>query len=237
MIYIVLGITVVILSCFLLYTWNRSQSNKFKKLINIRNSIARDLHDDVGATLSSISFYTDAAKQRIQLQKYDEALSILNEMGISARTSIENMSDIVWMVNPKNDSFEFLFIKIEDYAKQMCASNNIEIDYSNNIQYLQKIDLLKRRDIFLICKESINNAVKYAKASKLFVKLLIENGVLKISIVDNGIGFDIENTKEGNGLLNLKVRANALNADIKITSKINIGTEIILNVPLKDLNN
>ncbi len=237
MIYIVLGIIIVLLSYFLFYAWNKSQSTKFKKLINIRNSIARDLHDDVGATLSSISFYTDAAKQRIQQEKYEEALSILNEMGLSARTSIENMSDIVWMVNPKNDSFEFLFIKIEDYAKQMCASNNIEIEYINNVQYLQKIDLLKRRDIFLICKESINNAVKYSKATKLFVKLLIENGVLKISIVDNGIGFDIENTKEGNGLLNLKVRANALNAEIKISSKLNLGTEILLNVPLKDLNN
>lgn len=236
MIYIVLGIVLIIAICFLLYQWNKIQSKKYKKLIDIRNSIARDLHDDVGATLSSISFYTDAAKQRIEQNKNDEALTILNEMGRSARTSIENMSDIVWMVNPKNDSFEFLFLKIEDYAKQMCASNNMEIEYLNSVQYIHKIDLLKRRDIFLICKESINNAVKYAKADKLLVNMKNEKGNLNICIKDNGMGFNVDDALKGNGLLNLKVRANNLGGNIQINSMLNIGTEIILNVPLKDLN-
>ncbi len=158
-------------------------------------------------------------------------------MGRSARTSIENMSDIVWMVNPKNDSFEFLFLKIEDYAKQMCASNNIEIEYRNTVQYINKIDLLKRRDIFLICKESINNAIKYAKASKLTVNMKSVNGYLQINIKDNGSGFDVEKAVSGNGILNLKVRANTLGGDIQINSSIGYGTEIQLNVPLKDLNN
>lgn len=236
MIYIVLAIVLVITVCFLLYQWNKIQSKKYKKLIDIRNSIARDLHDDVGATLSSISFYTDAAKQRIQQNKNDEALAILNEMGRSARTSIENMSDIVWMVNPKNDSFEFLFLKIEDYAKQMCASNNMEIEYHNSVKHIYKIDLLKRRDIFLICKESINNAVKYAKATKLTVNLKTENEYLNINIKDNGIGFDVNKATSGNGLLNLKVRSNSLGGQILINSMLNAGTEIILTIPLKDLN-
>lgn len=234
--YIVLGVILIFSIGVLLIIWNKNQSKKYKKLINIRNSIARDLHDDVGATLSSISFYTDAAKQRISQNKPDEALAILEEMGESARNTIENMSDIVWMVNPKNDSFENLFQKIEDYARKMASSNAIEVEYINTIDHLSKIDLIKRRDIYLICKESINNAVKYAQASKLLVQLSKEQQQFVVLVKDNGTGFDTELVKKGSGLLNLQVRANALGAHISINSTPTIGTEIKLVVPLHLLN-
>ena len=127
MIIIIVCSILIVVGCVLFFRSNSIQSNKHKKLSKIRNSIARDLHDDVGATLSSISFYAQAVQQRIEQNKNQEALQILTQMGESARQTVESMSDIVWMVNPANDSFENLFVKIEDYAKQMCASNQIEI--------------------------------------------------------------------------------------------------------------
>lgn len=227
----------IFLTALVLFRFNYLKSKKLKKLINIRNHIARDLHDDVGATLSSISFYAQAVKQRIENQKTEEALQILNQMGESARHTVESMSDIVWVVNPANDSFDNLFVKIEDYAKELCASNNILIDFRNTAKQIHKIDLLKRRDIYLICKEAINNIIKYAHAKKMELSIHNASGVLFITIKDDGKGFDQGSAKSGNGLLNMKVRTADIGGTIRIHSELNKGTEITLQLPLSLLMN
>lgn len=216
---------------------NVNRAKKYKQTIKIRNRIAQDLHDDIGATLSSISFYTEAAKQRIKFDKKEESLEILDEIGLSARNTIESMSDIVWMVNPANDSFENLYLKIEDYAKKMGASNQILIHFNSNINNINKIDLLKRRDIYLICKEAINNAVKYSEASKILVGFIIIHNELHISIKDNGKGFEMDKVTKGNGLLNMKVRSAEIGAELIIKSLLNEGTELELIIPTHLLNN
>ncbi len=236
MIIIIVCSILMVIGGVLFFRSNNIQSNKHKKLSKIRNNIARDLHDDVGATLSSISFYAQAVQQRIEHNKNQEALQILTQMGESARQTVESMSDIVWMVNPANDSLENLFVKIEDYAKQMCASNQIEILFSNTTKNIQKIDLLKRRDIYLICKEAINNAVKYAKATSISVELGNTHEHLLIKIKDDGLGFNKDTIKMGNGLLNMKVRTSEIGGVLLLNSNLNEGTEIMLKIPLNTLN-
>lgn len=224
--------------CFLwLIKVNINKSRKYKQTIKIRNRIAQDLHDDVGATLSSISFYTEAAKQRIKFDKKEESLEILDEVGISARNTIESMSDIVWMVNPANDSFENLYLKIEDYAKKMGAANQVLVHFNSNINNINKIDLLKRRDIYLICKEAINNAIKYSGGTKILVGFSIVKNELHIIIKDNGKGFEMDKVKQGNGLLNMKVRSAEIGAELNIRSTLNEGTELELIIPTHQLNN
>jgi signal transduction histidine kinase len=236
MIAILLISIVLLLVALFVFRLNRREQKEIKKLINIRSSIARDLHDDIGATLSSISFSTQAVVQRIEQNKVNEALEILNHMGEDARATVVSMSDIVWMVNPVNDSFENLFTKISDYSKDICAANQIGIHFNNTSKAIQKIDLLKRRDIYFLCKEIINNAVKYSQAKNIYVDISNDSQSLYINIKDDGIGFDMETVKFGNGMLNMKVRTAELSGNISIDSVLSKGTSVFINLPIHKLS-
>jgi two-component system sensor histidine kinase UhpB len=232
---LMISILALIIS-FILFRVNYNETKKIKKLIHIRNSIARDLHDDIGATLSSISFSTQAVRQRIEQNKLNDALDILSQMGDDARHTVAGMSDIVWMVNPANDSFENLFNKIGDYARDVCVANQITIHFQNTTKNMQNIDLLKRRDIYFLCKEIINNAIKYAQAGNIYIDISNSLHNLKIMIKDDGNGFDIDTVKHGNGILNMKVRAAELKGNIAINSVIQKGTTIQIELPLRNLS-
>lgn len=214
------------------YFYTYKQLKKIKRMNQIRNTIARDLHDDIGATLSSISFYAQAIKQRIEQNKLEEADSILNQMSSSARQTVESMSDIVWLVNPTNDSLENLTKKIEDYSNKILLSKNINFKFIKEIQNANTMDVLLRRDLFLICKEAINNAVKYSEADKIEIYIKLKNKNLTIDIIDNGKGFSLKEEKSGNGILNMKVRAANLKANFTIHSELTKGTKIQLECPI-----
>jgi signal transduction histidine kinase len=201
---------------------------RFKLLKNIertRYHIARDLHDDIGATLSSISFYTQAIKQQVNSSNTGNALEILDRVGALSREMMDNMSDIVWMVNPENDSSEKFFEKIEEHGTNLFAAKNITFLFYADPNVLSvTFDMDKRKDFFLVCKEAMNNAVKYAECSTF--ELLINKAGNQIVTVmkDNGKGFDQEQTKPGNGLLNMKVRVANLGGKLQVHSSAGGGT-------------
>ncbi len=205
---------------------------KSKYVNTIRNNIAQDLHDDVGATLSSISFYAQAVKQRMNSNKLADAELILNQMADSARDTVENMGDIVWVVNPKNDSLQNLIQKIEAYANKILSAKSINFELNSNINNISNLDMLMRRDLYLICKEAINNIAKYSEASRVQIIITLLSKFLEIEIKDNGVGFDMNTDKQGNGLLNMKVRAKNIGAQYQMSSSPNNGTQVKLKVKL-----
>jgi signal transduction histidine kinase len=196
----------------------------------IRNKIARDLHDDIGSALGSISFYSETAIKNLDASKSKEASIILQKMGSTSREMIENMHDIVWTVNPNNDDLNKLIERIHNFAKEVCSSNNIKLQFDASRLNLQKnLSMDARKNVYLILKEGVYNAVKYAHTDEIIICFSSEHSKNILEISDKGIGFDTENKMfEGNGLKNMRTRAKEIRGEISIHSSPGKGTRITL---------
>jgi two-component system, NarL family, sensor histidine kinase UhpB len=216
------GLALMLILSFFVYN-NFRTANKLK-LQNIRNRIASDLHDDVGSTLNSISVYSEVAKQ-----KSPAIIDELEQIGDASRKIIEVMGDIVWTINPKNDNFENIIQRMSSLAYNLLKAKNIEHTFRADESLNEtKLSLESRRDFYLIFKEALNNLVKYSNATCASITLTNENGLIKLAIRDNGIGFDVAQTSKGNGLLNMKSRAEEMKAQFKIESEKGSGTYVEL---------
>lgn len=208
----------------------RYKLRKAIELEKIRTRIATDLHDDIGATLSSISMYSESLKGQVK-EKLPHLEPVLTKMGENSREMVTGMSDIVWAINPDNDGGEKLQQRMENYATDMCAIKNITLHFEANEKVKQLVlPLEKRKNIYLIFKEALNNAVKYSNAKNIHVKMNHRQKELQIQISDDGKGFDKNKVKKGNGLNNMELRANEMKARLQLTSQPDEGTMINLQV-------
>lgn len=233
---------VILLSFGLGNRLNESQKEKHlaqKALLNqlqenekVRQRIARDLHDDLGSTLSSIRILSEFAETQTQ-NKPEEVPNLLARIKNSTQKLQENLQDIVWTNQTKDNNFEELLVRMRLFGGEVLEAKNInyrlkidaelnKISLPTNIQY----------DIFMIFKESINNIVKYANAETVVVSFDLNKNMVVLKIQDDGIGFDVLQEKDGNGLKNMPRRAENIQAKFKIVSKVGIGTTINLELPV-----
>jgi ligand-binding sensor domain-containing protein/two-component sensor histidine kinase len=211
----------ILIAVYLLY---RFRLNQLLRLQTIRNKIASDLHDDIGSTLQSISVFSEVAKQ-----KSHEIIPELEEIGESSRKIIESLSDIVWSINPANDSFEKIIFRMKSHAFNLLRAKNIEFTFMADEKLNdKKTSMEERRNFYLIFKEALNNMVKYADSTRASIILHSTEKNITLSIKDNGKGFDTNQLSEGNGLKNMHRRANEMNSEIKIKSQPGAGTHIEL---------
>jgi len=206
---------------FGLYKYRLEQ---MKKVQIIRNNIASDLHDDIGSTLNSISIYSEVAKQ--QAGKDIPALELI---GVNSRKIIESMSDIVWTINPENDSFEKIIIRMRSFAYQLLRVKKVEYTFEvdeklNSIALPMQV----RKNFYLVFKEAITNVVKYSEASRVSIDLFEKNKIIMLRICDNGKGIPVNAQTLGNGLMNMTRRAKEISAELNIISANGGGTEIEL---------
>jgi len=192
-----------------------------------RLRISRELHDEVGATLSGISMYSHLAKEQI---KYSSNLAIEKSLTIMQHSSgemVNKLNDIVWLIKPEQDSLKKLVERLEEYAHNMAAIKNmhVEISLPENL-HEHTLPMETRRNIYMFCKEAINNAVKYSQGSLLKLGMKEVEGNLEVSIGDNGKGFDAAIVRRGNGLENMQKRADEIGATLVLTSKENEGVSI-----------
>ena len=179
------------------------RNQRLKQLQQVRNSIADDLHDDIGSTLSSISIMSELAKVQSP-----EAVPLLSSIGESTLSLQENMSDIVWAINPKNDHFDHILLRMNQFASEILEAKNIELDFKNNASLpAARLTMAQRKNFYLFFKEAINNAAKHSDAKKCA---------------------DAGQSANGNGMTTLKKRAAELNADFKIESHTSKGTAVYL---------
>ena len=223
---------VIVAIVLLLYGLYQYQLRKRLELERLRLRIARDLHDDIGSALSNIHIISSMA-----LKKQNEngnAHHVMAKIKDSTKTILENMQDIVWAINPRHDSLAQVLVRMNDFTGEICESPGI--DYSLQIDdHLEsiKLDVSKRKDLFLIFKEAINNAVKYSDASHINIHLYKKSpGWLALVIRDNGKGFDLDEMQSGNGLKNMQERAKEMGGRINIQSTHGLGTEVALLVPI-----
>jgi two-component system sensor histidine kinase UhpB len=216
---IILGFT---LAAFAFYRFRVKQQ---MKELQLRNRIASDLHDEVGSAISSISLFAGIAKM-----KSNENDEIMAKIENTSRETVDKMGDIVWSIEPSNDRFDNVLKKMNYFGDQLMGSLGIKFnfDVENGIEK-STFDMAKRKNIYLIYKEAINNAAKYSGARNVNVALSKEGRQYEMEISDDGRGFDMTSSTMGNGLRNMKRRAKEMNGVLKIDSS-DTGTVITLTV-------
>jgi signal transduction histidine kinase len=142
------------------------------------------------------------------------------------------MGDIVWMIQPAETEAGSLKLRMERFAYEICSSKNVEIRLQLNVLDQVKFRMEQKKNIYLLFKEALNNAVKYSGSNNIEVKASLQNEQLDLSIIDYGKGFDGLTVKRGNGLNTMQLRATALRSKFVLESKINTGTTVLLSVPV-----
>lgn len=191
----------------------------------VRTKISADLHDSIGSGLTEITFLSEMVKYQIKQNENPEK-GLDNITGIS-KTLIDDMKDIVWLVNPSKDSLKDLFNRLQDSYQEVLRFSDISL-LINGIEKLSKVKLpiAYRQNIFLMFKEAINNSIKYSECKNIVLNVNTDYGKLDVEFKDDGKGFDMDNTKMGNGIHNIKKRAKLVNGTVTIDSNIGQGTHI-----------
>ncbi|GHN00147.1 histidine kinase [Cytophagales bacterium WSM2-2] len=212
----------------IIYIIYRIRVNQLLRLEKLRLRISTDLHDDMGSTLSSISILSNMA-----LKSNEKAKEImLNEIKDSSITLMERMDDIVWSINPRNDSLDRLMLRVGNFASKLFEAKGI--DYQ--IEVPQAISNIKfpmedRQHIYLIMKEAVNNLVKYSRCTSATIRVSLNP--LTVEVRDNGTGFDTNASFHGNGIQSMKSRAQLLNAELALDSGPGKGTSVVLKMKIK----
>ncbi|HRH59969.1 MAG TPA: triple tyrosine motif-containing protein, partial [Chitinophagaceae bacterium] len=227
---------VIILVAAGLYMLYRYRLQQVLKMVKLRNRIASDLHDEIGSTLSSISLYGAAAKKMVTGN--EAANSILSKINVNTTAMMEAMSDIVWAINTRNDGLDNLANRMRNFAVQISEAKNIELHFTENEDLpAMPLDMVARKNMYLIFKEAVNNAVKYSGCKNLWISFLSEPNILKLTIKDDGKGFAKQEISAqvsgGNGMINMKNRAQEIRGELFIHSEDGKGTEVILKLHLK----
>ncbi len=148
--------------------------------------------------------------------------------GISTEMQ-ENMTHIVWSLQPRNDNFDQMLLRIKSYALENLSVKDIEIQFDIDEKLSGiKIAANKRKELFLIYKEVLNNIQKYAGATQVYIEFKRESNHLRMEIRDNGVGFDINALNDGNGMFTMRERAAALNGNFEMFSEPGKGTTVVL---------
>ena len=221
----------------IMYALYKYRLNQAIKLLTIRNRIAGDLHDEIGSTLSSISMSSSVIQEKLQ-NTTPEIKSLLALIGQNTTTMIESLSDIVWTINTKNETFENVIQRMRAFGAEILELKGItfELHVQEGCELLS-LSMPQRKNLYLIFKEAINNAAKYAECKLIRVDIAyIKRKKIQLSIHDDGKGFDAtKDTSErlgGNGIVNMKKRTLELHGELTINSNPQQGTSIVLQIPV-----
>jgi len=222
---------VAILIILAAYSAYRYKISQLLELELLRNKISTDLHDDIGSTLSSIAILSDMA---LRESSNTQMLEMIKGIKENSGSLLEKMDDIVWSINPKNDTLENLMVRLQRFAATLLEAKNIDynIDIAPAIKNI-KLSMNYRQHIYLILKETINNLIKYSNCTKAYIGVIYHNNMLEIAVQDNGIGFDTQNIKYGNGIINMQQRARQMKAALLINSRQGEGTKISIRIKIK----
>jgi len=213
----------------------KSQEERLNELENVRSRIATDLHDDIGASLTQIAVLSEVAQS--QARRGSDAI----EGPLSKITDVSNelvgtMSDIVWSINPAKDHLSDLSQRMRRFASDLLASSSIRFHFQGNDNVADTvINSNLRREVFLLFKESINNVVKHSGAKNVWVDLNVVAGHIKLTIRDDGIGFDPEDahiSEAGNGLSSMRRRTLEMGGVFEIRSSPGAATTLLVSFPV-----
>jgi signal transduction histidine kinase len=218
------------------YRWsNRRLRRKVERLEreramdDERRRIAQDLHDDLGASLTEIGLFADAARRSSPAAKPED----LDYLAQRTRTLVSSLDAIVWAVNPANDSLDHLVGYVGELFQELFRASPIRVrlDLPPGIPRLP-LTAEERSDIFLTMKEAMNNVLKHSGATEAWLRIRMEDDQLRISLRDNGRGFApaAAATTGGNGLANMRTRVARAHGTLTCRTAAGEGTEIVIAV-------
>ena len=211
----------------------RLEVEKQVELYKQRMRISNHLHDEVGATLSGLAMYSQLTREQMLQHQTSQVEHSLSVMQHSAADMVDKLSDIVWSVNPEHDTLQNLLQKLDDYAKEMGSAKNIRVQTTiSHCMEEARLSMEDRRNIYLLCKEAVNNAVKYSQCTELFINVESSQQHIRIEVRDNGHGFDLQQPSQGNGIRSMHHRARELKACLQMESSCEKGTRICLEYNL-----
>lgn len=191
----------------------------------VRNRISADMHDDLGAGMTTIRLYSEMAKRKLA----DNPIPEINKISSSANELLNKMNAIIWSMSSSNDSLYNMIAYIRSYAQEYFEDTGVDCKITipeklPNIEVIGEI----RRNVFMVVKEALNNILKHANASKVTIDLVRVPDGLCLYIQDNGTGINLEKLRQfGNGLKNMKKRMTDLGIEFSIENKN--GTLITLH--------
>lgn len=204
-----------------------------------RARIAKDIHDDLGASLTQISMLSETVIH--QLERPQQAAQNLRQIFGAARASTRALDEIVWAVNPRHDSLDSLATYIVKFAQDFLGATNIRCRLEMPLQLpVWTLTAEVRHNLFLAYKEAINNVVKHADAQEVRVSLAISAEGFALCVADDGKGFDLGKVSTGsqpdrlggNGLENMRRRLEEIGGVFEIDSRPGAGTRVAFKVKI-----
>jgi signal transduction histidine kinase len=231
MIYAGLSIALLFLIVLLIQRSRIAKARRQMALEQERMRISRDLHDDLGSGLTGILMMSEQLQDSSPKELVSNNLERIKK---SSRQMVEQMGEIVWAMNSKNDTLENLVGYLSTYSRDYFE--NIDVNHRVSLpETIPDVEMpgMKRRNVFLVIKESLNNIAKYAQATQVSLSMEIQKNSMSITLTDDGKGFDKENTRRfGNGLKNMKGRMEDIKGSFQIESGIGSGTTTVISFPI-----
>ena len=251
--------TLMVISAVVGWHWRRLRVHarwqgleQERALHDERGRIAKDLHDDLGANLIGIGLQIELVRR--QMDQTEMARQPLQTIREAVQTMVERMREVVWSLNPKNDTLESLCAFVSDYAEEFlgAAGLSCQLEFPEHLPDWA-VSAQTRHSLMLILKEALNNAVRHAQASRVRIAIALTEESLRLTISDNGCGFAPEakcvsggpapdasrivtptdsSSLSGLGLESMRSRATSLSGSFILQSEPGSGTELIIQVPL-----
>lgn len=227
------GLIILFLAASIVYLVYRYRINQLLRLQKMRDNISRDLHDDIGSSLTNIAIMNEMAVQ--ETRRGGDPEKILSKSAEDIHEVISSLSDIVWNVNPEYDDLKFLLARMRRYALDLLENTDIvyELDIFEPEQKIT-MNMEQRRDFYMVFKEGLNNLVKYSGARNAWVSIALNNDILEMIIRDDGKGFEPEKVSFGNGMKNMRQRTEAWKGEFRVESSPGQGTGLRFKIPVKN---
>ena len=224
----------------IIYYFSTVRIKNLLAIERLKTKLAADLHDNIGAGLTEISILSELAEKRLN-GKHEKNINDLKKISEKARLLVDSMSDIVWVVNPKKDTLYDLIARLKDSYSDFLESIGVRLKTSN----LEKLENIKlpmdfKQNLYLIFKEGINNSIKHSHCKNIFLGTNVEGDKIEIKLQDDGSGFDIMSESMGNGIFNMRTRAELIGGSIKWEKNTGGGTTVLFSGKVnytKKLNN
>ena len=210
----------------------RQRADRRREIEQERSRVAHDLHDDLGAGLTEVNMLTSLVKS--PTTSNEEKMRYLDDLAETARRMVTSLDEIVWAVNPRNDTIASLASYFGSYAQRLLnlAGVSCGLDIAEDLPE-HPLDPKFRQEIFFAVKEALTNVVRHAHATQVWLHIFVSDQQLVVEVVDDGRGLDkVERQPGSDGLVNMNERLKTLGGGCKIASDTNTGTTVRFFAPL-----
>jgi len=218
-----LAIALAALAIF--YSFYLYRINTIRQQQVIRQNISSDLHDDIGSILHTIKVFTQLARRGPDTESW------LSQIETSLAQAVVALRDMIWVLDDSQDTLYQFLERLRQFALPATIAGGMQLDVAAEGEVTRMLLKEEKRNLLLLAKESVNNSIKYARCSRIVVRISTSGNSLTLRIADDGVGFDPGQPVEGNGLKNIRRRATKIHYTVAIDSAPGAGTRITLHKP------